>query len=360
MGTYIVTATAVGLQRETSSEITLDVSQQRRVDFTLTVAGVKSTVAVTAEAPLVDTTDATLGGLVSEKQVQTLPLNGRSIQNLVFLQPGLAQNTGEMGWITPQWISNGNRGETSIATLDGVDASDHEMGTIQFWNFNLDAIAEFKVLQNDYSAQFGNGGGTITQIVSKSGTNEFHGSAFEFIRNSALDARNFFATSVPPFQRNEFGGTFGGPIKRNKTFFFGQYAGLRQRYGVPTVMSVPTQAERTGAVTITGANGQPDDLQVPLNPVAQSVLGQYPLPNQPNGIYGPNTFNAIYKQPTNDDQWSVRLDQYFSSKDNLFVRASYINNVQKDQDSVAALESPSFSPQVFNNPRNYLTPHTLQ
>jgi hypothetical protein len=109
------------------------------------------------------------------------------------------------------WIGNGNRGETAIATLDGADASVHEMGNIQFWNFNLDAIAEFKIVQINYSAEYCNGGGTITEIVSKSGTNSFHGSAFEFLRNSAFDARNFLATSVLPFQRNEFGATFGGP-----------------------------------------------------------------------------------------------------------------------------------------------------
>jgi hypothetical protein len=103
-----------------------------------------------AHSMTANTTNATLGGLVSEKQVETLPLNGRSIQNLVFLQPGMAQNNGEMGWIAPQWIGNGNRGETELATLDGTDASDHEIGTMQFWNSNLDAISEFKVLQNDY------------------------------------------------------------------------------------------------------------------------------------------------------------------------------------------------------------------
>jgi hypothetical protein len=301
----------------------------------------------------VNTTNGTLGGLVSGDQVQTLPLNGRNIANLVMMQPGMAQDTGEMGWVAPQWIGNGNRGETEAATLDGTDASDHEMGTIQFWNFNLDAIAEFKVLQNDYSAQYGSGGGTITQIVTKSGTNQFHGSLFEFVRNSAFDARNFFATSVPPFRRNEFGGTFGGPIKKDKTFFFVQYAGFRQRLGEPTVISVPTAAERTGAVTITGANGQPDNLQVPLNSVAQTVLSAYPMPNQPGGIYGANTFNFLFSQPTNNDQFSTRLDEYFSSKDTLFARASYINNFELEQDPVAGIESASFSPKNFNNPRNY-------
>jgi hypothetical protein len=354
VGTYTVTVESAGFQVGTVTGITLDVSQQREVDFKLNVAGVNQTVEVDTAPPLVNTTDGSLAGLVEEKQVQTLPLNGRSIQNLVMLQPGMAQDTGTMGWLAPQWISNGNRGETSVATLDGADASDAEMGTVQFWNFNLDAIAEFKVQQNNYSAQYGQGGGTITQIVSKSGTNSFHGSAFEFVRNSMFDARNFFATSVPPFQRNEFGATFGGPIRKNKTFFFVQYAGFRQRLGEPTIMLVPTAAERQGLVTIPGTNGQPDNqLQVPLNSVAQQVLSKYPMPNQPNGIFGAHTYNALFKQPTNDDQFSVRLDHRFSDKDSLFVRASYINNHQKETDATAAIENPSFSAENFNNPRNY-------
>jgi hypothetical protein len=183
------------------------------------LAGTESTVEVTAAPPLLNTTDAILAGLVSREQVQTLPLNRRSIQNLVMMQPGMAQDTGSMGWMAPQWISNGNRGETEVATLDNSDVSDSEMGTIQFWNFNLDAIAEFKVLQLNYSAEYGQGGGTVTQIVSKSGTNEIHGTAFEFIRNDKLDARNFFATSVPPFQRNEFGATFGVPWSKTRHSF---------------------------------------------------------------------------------------------------------------------------------------------
>ncbi len=184
--------------------------------------------------------------------------------------------------------------------------------------------------------------------MSKSGTNAFHGSAFEFLRNSAFDARNFFGASVPPFQRNEFGATFGGPILRNKTFFFGEYAGFRQGLGEPTVIPVPTADERQGLVTVGSYQ-----YQVPMNPVAQQILGKYPEPNQPGGLFGANTLNFLFKQPTNDDQFSVRLDQYFSAKDNLFVRASYINNTALEQDPVAAIENPSFSPKLFNNPRNY-------
>ncbi len=192
VGTYNVRAEGPGFKSGSATGITLDVSQTRQIDFKLTLIGVASTVEVTAAPPLINTTDATISGLVSEEQVQTLPLNGRNISGLVLMQPGVVQNTGSMGWMAPagQWIGNGNRGETAVGTLDNSDISDAEMGTLQFTNLNLDAIAEFKVLQNNYSAQYGQGGGTITQMVSKSGTNEWHGSAFEFVRNSVFDARN--------------------------------------------------------------------------------------------------------------------------------------------------------------------------
>ncbi|MGH9452604.1 MAG: carboxypeptidase-like regulatory domain-containing protein [Terriglobia bacterium] len=157
VGTYTVTAEAKGFQTGIASHVTLDVSQQREVDFKLTVGGVTATVEVNAAPPLLNTTNGSLAGLVSEQQVQNLPLNGRDISGLVMMQPGMAQDTGSMGWMGPQWISNGNRGETQVGSLDDSDVSDAEMGTIQFTNFNLDAIAEFKVQQNNYSAQYGQG-----------------------------------------------------------------------------------------------------------------------------------------------------------------------------------------------------------
>jgi hypothetical protein len=354
VGTYTVKVDANGFASETITGVTLDVSQERNLDFRLSLAGVTQTVGVSAAPPLINTTNGSLAGLVSQEQVQELPLNGRSIENLVMLQPGMAQDQGSMGWLAPQWIGNGNRGETAVATLDGADATDSEMGTVQFWNFNLDAIAEFKVQQANYSAEFGQGGGTITQIVSKSGTNRFHGSAFEFIRNSYFDAANYFsANGVSPLQRNEFGATIGGPIIRDRTFFFGEYAGFRQLTGTPTPMLVPTAAQRTGLVTIGTYQ-----YQVPLNPVGQQVLNGYPKPNQPNGIYGANTYNTILKEPLTVNQYSIRIDHKISEKDSIFGRASVINNQQLETDPVAAAENPQWSSENFNNPRNFALSET--
>src|SRR5579864_3927866 len=355
VGTYNITAEGQGFKSASATGITLDVSQTRQVDFKLSVVGVESTVEVNTTPPLINTTDATIAGLVSEEQVQTLPLNGRNITNLIMMQPGMVQDTGSMGWMAPagQWIANGNRGETNVGTLDNADISDAEMGTLQFTNFNLDAIAEFKILQNDYSAQYGQGAGTITEMVSKTGTNAFHGSAFEFVRNSAFDARNFFATSVPPFKRNEFGTTFGGPIKKDKTFFFFEYAGLRQRLGEPDIVSVPTQAERNGIVTVNNFT-----YQVPLNSVEQQILGKYPLPNQPGGIYGANTYNFMFSQPFNDNQWSARVDHHFKN-DTLFVRASYDNHTAQETDPWAAtLGGSKFSTSNIGDARNYAVSDT--
>jgi hypothetical protein len=371
VGTYTVSVEAKGFQKGSASGITLDVSQQREVNFKVAVLGVSETVKVDTTPALLNTTDATIAGLVSEEQVQNLPLNGRSIVGLVFMQPGVVADTGGMGWMTGQgaggqWIANGNRGETMVGTLDNSDVSDAEMGTTQFQNFNLDAIAEFKVLQNNYSAEYGQGGGTITQVVSKSGTNQLHGSAFEFLRNSAFDARNYFSTStpgfpaVPPFKRNEFGVTFGGPIRKEKTFFFVEYAGLRQRLGEPNVVQVPTADERNGIVPY----NYPGDttvhtFQVPVNPVAASILNQYPLPNHPTGPNsGPNAFYYEFSQPTNDDQWSARVDQHFA-KDALFVRASYQNNIAKETDSWAAeVAGGNFSASNVGQARNYVISDT--
>lgn len=363
VGTYTVTAEATGFQKGTADGITLDVSQQREVNFKLALAGIASTVEVTAAPPLMNTTNGSIAGLVSEDQVQDLPLNGRDISGLVMLQPGMAQDTGSMGWMGPQWISNGNRGETLVGTLDDADVSDAEMGTIQFTNFNLDAIAEFKIQQNNYSAQYGQGAGTITQIVTKSGTNEFHGSAFEFVRNSVFDSRNFFnnqpGATVPPFRRNEFGGTFGGPVKKDKTFFFAEYAGLRQRLGEPNIVTVPTADEKNGIVTIPDpvinpSNPPPDVLQVPLNPVAQSILNKYPAAN-----VGANTLNFTFSQPTNNDQFSGRLDHHFSETDNIFARVSWANNVAKETDAWAALLGGSnFATSNIGDARNYALSET--
>jgi len=355
VGTYTLTASASGFENS-SAEVHLDVEQRREVNFTLSVQGVSTKLEVAAVAPPIDTTTGTIGGLVEGRQVANLPLNGRDITNLMLMQPGQVQETNSSFSFEVNTSGNGNRGTTGSSYLDGMDSSDNELGGGQFGNFNLDAVSEFRILQNNYSAEYGRGSGTIVSVVSKTGTNELHGSAFEFVRNDKLDARNFFAPSVAPFRRNEFGLTFGGPILipkvyngKNKTFFFFEWASYRQRLAVPVVMSVPTAAERQGQVTITPVTGEPYVVQVPVTPAAATILNAYPLPTNPNGVYGASTFQGAFSQPTNRNQYSGRLDQRFSDKDSFFFRYSVATNVQPDQDTNEAVINPSFPQTLSNN-----------
>lgn len=358
VGTYTVTATAQGF-KVGSLEVTLDVDQQREVNFTLVVAASSTKVEVSAAASLLTTTNPTLGGLVTGQQVATLPLNGRDITNLVMLQPGVNYEINGFYFGSNVWSMNGNRGGTAASFLDSSETSDLQVGGLGATNFNLDAIDEFKVLQNNYSAEYGRGAGAIVELVSKSGTNQLHGSAFEFVRNSDFDSRNFFSTSVPPFRRNEFGVTLGGPVwlpdiyhGKDRTFFFFEYAGFRQRYGSPIVIPVPTPDERQGIFPITGANGQPDQLLVPLNPVSKYVLNHYPLPNLANGPFGANTFDFEYSIPEDHNQASGRIDHHFSEKDSLFARYTQSNQIQPVGDPVAAIEGAHFSGSSKNNQHN--------
>jgi hypothetical protein len=349
VGTYTVTASANGFEKS-SVEVRLDVEQKREVNFTLAVLGVATQVDVTAVAPTINTTTGTIGGLVEGRQVANLPLNGRDITNLMLMQPGQVQENNSSFPFQTNTSGNGNRGVTGSSYLDGMDSSDNELGGGQFGNFNLDAIAEFRVLQNNYSAEYGRGSGTIVSVVSKTGTNELHGSAFEFLRNDKLDARNFFAPSVAPFRRNEYGFTAGGPVwipklynGKNKTFWFIQYAGFRQRLAVPVLFPVPTADERNGLVTVTPTSGAPYQLQVPVLPEVSTILNKYPQPNNPGGAYGPGTFQSAYSQAIDRDQWSGRLDQRISDKDSFFFRYSNATNVEPNTNASAAIINPQFS-----------------
>jgi hypothetical protein len=362
IGTYTVTATVSGFKTASIAAITLDVNQQREVDFTLVVGGVTQNVSVTASPPLINTSNATLGGVVTGQQVSTLPLNGRDITQLITLQPGTAVDPNGAGihsFATGTWTSsNGQRGTSVDSYLDGVDTTDPHFGGAAMTAFNLDAIAEFRVQQNNYSAEYGRGGGMIVQVASKTGTNQFHGTLFEFVRNSDTDSRSFFATTVPPLQRNEFGGTIGGPIKKDKTFFFFDAAALRQLKGSPEFSRFPSAQNRQGIINITGANGQPDQLIVPLNSNAQTLLSEYPLPNDPTGPYGADTYYDAIKVALNTSQYSGRIDHRFSEKDSIFGRVSYMNQGEPIINTELAVFNQSWGGHFAWNPRNAVVSET--
>jgi hypothetical protein len=362
IGSYRVSANASGFKLASISEITLDVNQQRKVDFTLVVGGVTQNVSVTAAPPLINTSNATLGGVVTGQQVSTLPLNGRDITQLITLQPGTAVDPNGAGihsFATGTWTSsNGQRGTSVDSYLDGVDTTDPHFGGAAMTAFNLDAIAEFRVQQNNYSAEYGRGGGMIVQVASKTGTNQFHGSLFEFVRNSDTDSRSFFADGVPALQRNEFGGTIGGPIIKDKTFFFFDAAALRQLSGEPNFFRFPSAANRQGNLNITGVNGQPDQLIVPLNAAAQSLLSEYPLPNDPAGPYGDQTYYDALKAPLNTAQYSGRIDHRFSDKDSIFGRFSYMNQAEPIINRELAIFNSAWGGHFAWNPRNLVVSET--
>ncbi len=234
---------------------------------------------------------------------------------------------------TQQFAVNGQRGVTTVFAMDGFDTTDPEMGGATFSNFNVDAIQEVQSNSGVMPAEIGHGAASYTNLVTKSGVNQIHGSLFEFVRNAAFDARNYFdykdpmgKRRIPPFVRNEFGFTNGGPVVipglydgRNRTFYFGEYQGFRQVLGTTQVIPVPTAEERQGIDTLTFPG---DTLTVPVNSAVLPILNQYPLPNQPTGAFGDRTYATSSKIVTRTDQFSVRIDQVISNKASLMTRFS--------------------------------------
>ena len=317
------------------------------------------------------------GEHLSSAEVSSLPLNVRDFSKLLLLAAGTMTDANGAANFTQQFAVNGQRGVTTVFATDGFDTTDPEMGGATFSNFNVDAIQEVQSNSGVMPAEIGHGAASYTNVVTKSGVNAIHGSLFEFVRNAALDARNYFdykdptgKRRIPPFVRNEFGFTNGGPIVlpgiyngRDRTFYFGEYQGFRQVLGTTQVIPVPTAAERQGIDTTTFPG---DTLTVPVNPAILPVLGKYPLPNHPLGAFGDRTYATSSKIVTRTDQFSVRVDQVISNKASLLARFS-LNQVtgpltNPDQTAI----DPSFGVQFFDHQRNAgvkytrtITPHLI-
>ena len=308
-------------------------------------------------------TQASGGERLSSTEVSSLPLNARDFSKLLLLAAGTMTDTNGAANFTQQFAVNGQRGVTTIFATDGVDTTDPEMGGATFSNFNVDAIQEVQSNSGVMAAEIGHGAASFTNVITKSGTNQIHGSMFEFLRNASLDARNYFdykdptaRRRIPPFQRNEFGFTNGGPIVlpgtydgRNRTFYFGEYQGFRQVLGTTQVIPVPTEAERQGIDTTTFAG---DTLTIPVNPAIMPVLNGYPLPNEPAGPFGDRTYATSSKIVTRTDQFSIRVDHKISDKASLLTRFSF-NQVlgpltNPDQTAI----NPSFGVLFFDHQRN--------
>ncbi len=309
------------------------------------------------------------GENLSSGEVSSLPLNERDFSKLLLLAAGTMTDTNGAANFTQQFAVNGQRGVASVFAMDGVDTSDPELGGATFSNFNVDAIQEVQSSSGVMSADIGHGAAGFTNVVTKSGNDFVHGSAFEFVRNAAFDARNFFDHSssinprrIPPFARNEFGVTNGGPLVlpkiydgRGKTFYFVEYQGFRQVLGTTQVFAVPTAAERQGIDTTTVPG---DTLFVPVSSKIAPILARYPLPNEPSGPYGARTYATSSKVVTDTDQFSIRVDHKISDKANLFTRFSLnqVNGPTTNPDQTAI--DSDFGIKFFDHQRNAAVRYT--
>ncbi len=309
---------------------------------------------------------ATGGEQLSSKEVSELPLNKRDFSTLLLLAAGTMTDSNGATNFTQQFAINGQRGVEATFAMDGADISDPEMGGATFTNFNVDAVESIESSSGWMPAEIGRGAAGFTNIITRSGAGGFHGSVFEFVRNSAFDARNYFdyATPaypgrIPPFRRNEFGFTNGGPVYiphaydgRMRTFYFAQYQGFRQVLGTTQVMPVPTAAERTGIDTVTYPDGSVDTLTVPVDPGIAGVLKRYPMPNYTAGAFQAHTYATASKVATDADQFSLRLDHKFSKKDQFFARFNLDNLTGPTTNPDQTAIDPSFGIQYIDRQRN--------
>lgn len=335
VGTYSLSFERQGFSKLNLSGITLQIEQIAQIDSTLTAGGVSDTTEIKAEAPIVNTTTPEVGEVIDNNRIVELPLNGRQFLQLAQLSPGItvSPNGGYgqklAGFNGPRITSNGARESDNYFTLDGINATDPFYNTLTI-SPSVDAIQEFKVAQNLYSAEHGKLGGAQINIITKSGTNNIHGTAYEFLRNDVFDARNFFDGDKPPFRQNQYGVSLGGPIIKNRTFFFGNFEGLRIHKAITQTGSVPTAAERRGDLrafptpVFDPLTGQPfPNNIIPTNridPAAKEILNYIPLPNASDPIAN------LISSPTRTnetDQFMVRLDHQLSAKDSIYVRYAF-------------------------------------
>src|SRR5437773_6301517 len=260
VGPYEVTGEKLGFKQQVRKGVNLVVGQEAVIDLTLEVGAAAEQVTVTEEAPLVNTTTSSTSGLITEQQIKELPLNGRSFDQLLMMNVGMVNNSSNVqnnAWTA--FSVAGKRPETNRFVINGIDYIGGTAPGLYITPsgaggqlLGVDAVREYNVLSDTYGAEYGKRAGGQIAIVTSSGTNQWHGTAFEYLRNSALDARNFFdqTTSTPPFKRNQFGGTLGGPIKKDKLFIFGNYEGFEQRLAMSQLAVMPDSCARQGLMSI--------------------------------------------------------------------------------------------------------------
>jgi hypothetical protein len=339
IGDYDVTAAISGFKTEQRS-LELHVSDRSTLDFSLSIGAVSDKILVTGEAPLVQAESSSTGEVVDNKRIEEVPLNGRQFQNLAELVPGVndpafGSSLGFRGGIN----IDGAREEENGFMLDGVDIVENVVKSVAL-RPSVDFVDEFKVDTGTYSAEYGIFGGGQVRATTKSGTNAVHGTLFEFVRNSAFDAKNFFdpAGPIPGYRRNNFGGTIGGPIKKDRTFIFGGEESLISRQSETRDASVPTLANLEGnfagsAPIKNPSTGQPfPNNIIPsslISPVSEKIIQQYPAPNLPGGTLGKN-YVSTPEDINNISQFTVKVDHLISDKDHLSGRYIFYNDYELD------------------------------
>jgi hypothetical protein len=390
VGRYRVEAQAQGFKQYVQEGISLDVNQQATVAVHLAVGTATQQIQVISDAPIIEATATNLGQTVGEREILDLPLNGRDFTQLGILQTGVVPLTpglleaGGPARAGQAYAVNGQRPESNNFLIDGANNFDIVDGGLVL-EPPIDAIAEFRILTHTANAEFGHSTGSTTNIITRSGTNQYHGTAWEFFRNNDLDAKSFFANSVEPLHRNQFGGVFGGPIKKDKTFFFLYYEGVRDTQGVTTLATVPSNAERTGnfadqcplyngsfnpqglcidnssgLISQNGQlfnefNGQPIPYnQLPfIYPISQTLLSYYPLANS-----GPFTYVGTQTLTNNSDQFGVRVDHYLTNRDTLNLRYSFGQSNNVDPLPTGGANVPGFPVATDQREQNFVIQET--
>ena len=368
VGHYRLEASAKGFRKFAQEGITLSVNESANVPVQLVVGSPTQSVQVTANAGLIETADTTLGKTVGEREILDLPLNGRNFSQLGLLQPGvvpitpgLAQAGGSLR-DGEAYSVNGQRPESNNFLIDGASNVNTVDGGFVL-KPPIDAIAEFKILTHTANAEFGGDTGSTTNIVTRSGSNQLHGSLWEFLRNDMLDAANFFENAdgfeKSEYRQNQFGGTLGGPIRKDKTFFFGYYEGFRNRQGETiSDVRVPSALERQGNFSqdsgpLLNLCPNPPQCSLPpvlfqgntlpfIDPTAAQVLQLYPMPNafDQNGVL--DLYNATQILRDDEDQFGVRVDHYLSPRDTLNFRYMFLSGTNFDPLSTSGAGVPGF------------------
>jgi hypothetical protein len=353
VGEYSVTVDAPQFATLVRDGIQVNLSQTLRLNLHMDVTRVTETVTVEGGAQLVDTITNALGRVVTGRELVDLPLNGRNFTQLGLLQTGVAPLTAGVataGGSLRQgqaYAVNGMRPESNMYLVDGGQNLNRMDGGYAL-KLPVEAIAEFRILTQSAPPEYGGTGGATTSVVTRSGTNQFHGNIYEFVRNDRFDARNFFSENVEPLKQNQFGGTIGGPIAQNRVLFFGYYEGFRNKQGYTTTATVPTDRQRTGDFSDLGtplinfaAGGVPfQDNRIPapaINPVALNVLNMYPRANVGSSLYRETVIleNVL-------DQVGGRVDINSSANDQLFARYSYSGGHNLNPVSVRGTDAPGF------------------